>query len=136
MVRWELRTRPFLRTTEFLWQEGHTAHATEAEAEFETLQMLDIYADFAINEAAIPVIKGRKSEREKFAGALRTYTIEAMMGDTKALQSGTSHNLGQNFAKAFDIKYVDVNNELQHVLDDFVGTQHPHDRRGGHGAWR
>src|SRR5688572_8754603 len=115
VVRWELRTRPFLRTTEFSWQEGHTAHATEAEAEFETRQMLDIYADFAINEAAIPVIQGKKSEREKFAGAVHTYTIEAMMGDTKALQSGTSHNLGQNFAKAFDIKYVDVNNELQHV---------------------
>jgi prolyl-tRNA synthetase len=114
VVRWELRTRPFLRTTEFLWQEGHTAHATEAEAEAETIQMLDVYADFAINEAAIPVIKGRKSEREKFAGAVHTYTIEAMMGDTKALQSGTSHNLGQNFAKAFGIQYVDENNEYQH----------------------
>ncbi len=106
VVRWELRTRPFLRTTEFLWQEGHTAHATEDEAEAETMQMLDVYADFAINEAAIPVIKGRKSETEKFAGALRTYTIEAMMRDKRALQSGTSHNLGQNFAKAFNIKYL------------------------------
>jgi prolyl-tRNA synthetase len=114
VVRWELRTRPFLRTTEFLWQEGHTAHGTEAEAEAETLQMLDIYADFVINEAAIPVIKGRKSERERFAGALRTYTIEAMMGDKKALQSGTSHNLGQNFARAFDIKYTDEANNLQY----------------------
>jgi prolyl-tRNA synthetase len=110
VVRWELRTRPFLRTTEFLWQEGHTAHGTEAEAEQETLQMLDIYADFAINEAAIPVVKGRKSEIEKFAGALRTYTIEAMMRDTRALQSGTSHNLGQNFAKAFNIKYLSRQN--------------------------
>ncbi|MEO8607771.1 MAG: proline--tRNA ligase [Chloroflexota bacterium] len=115
VVRWELRTRPFLRTTEFLWQEGHTAHASYDDAEAETMQMLDIYADFAINEAAIPVIKGKKSDREKFAGAKHTYTIEAMMGDTKALQSGTSHNLGQNFAKAFDIKYVDENNEFQHV---------------------
>ncbi len=113
VVRWELRTRPFLRTTEFLWQEGHTAHATEADAEAETIQMLNIYADFAINEAAIPVIRGRKSNIERFAGALRTYTIEAMMGDKKALQSGTSHNLGQNFAKAFNIQYLDEGNERQ-----------------------
>ncbi len=111
VVRWELRTRPFLRTSEFLWQEGHTAHATEEDAEFETLQMLDIYADMAIREAAIPVIKGRKSNNERFAGALRTYTIEAMMRDMRALQSGTSHNLGQNFAKAFNIQYLDENNE-------------------------
>lgn len=110
VVRWELRTRPFLRTAEFLWQEGHTAHATDEEAEAETLQMLDIYADFAINDAAIPVIKGRKSDIEKFAGAVRTYTIEAMMRDKRALQSGTSHNLGQNFAKAFDIKYLSRDN--------------------------
>lgn len=114
VVRWELRTRPFLRTTEFLWQEGHTAHATYEEAAAETQQMLDIYADFAITDAAIPVIKGRKSDREKFAGALYTTTIEAMMGDKKALQAGTSHNLGQNFAKAFDIKYLDPANELQY----------------------
>jgi prolyl-tRNA synthetase len=113
VVRWELRTRPFLRTTEFLWQEGHTAHATHDDAEFETLQMLNIYADFAINDAAIPVIKGRKSNQERFPGALRTYSIEGMMRDTKALQSGTSHNLAQNFAKVFDIKYVDESNELQ-----------------------
>jgi prolyl-tRNA synthetase len=113
VVRWEMRTRPFLRTAEFLWQEGHTAHATEAEAEEETLQMLDVYADVAINEAAIPVIKGLKSANERFAGALRTYSIEAMMGDKKALQSGTSHNLGQNFAKAFDIQYLDRSNERQ-----------------------
>ena len=113
VVRWELRTRLFLRTMEFLWQEGHTAHATHDEAEEETLRMLGVYADFAINEAAIPVIQGRKSNQEKFAGALRSYTIEAMMGDKKALQSGTSHNLGQNFAKAFDIKFTDESNELQ-----------------------
>lgn len=110
VVRWEMRTRPFLRTTEFLWQEGHTAHATDAEAEEETRQMLDIYADFAINDAAIPVVKGLKSDIEKFAGAVRTYTIEAMMRDKKALQSGTSHNLGQNFARAFDIKYLSREN--------------------------
>jgi prolyl-tRNA synthetase len=114
VVRWEMRTRLFLRTLEFYWQEGHTAHSTAEEAEFETLQMLDIYTDFARNEAAVPVIPGRKSESEKFAGAVRSYTIEAMMGDTKALQAGTSHNLGQNFAKAFDIEYLDENNTLQH----------------------
>ena len=113
VVRWELRTKLFLRTLEFLWQEGHTAHATAEEAEAETLQMLDVYTDFAMNDAAIPVIKGRKSDSEKFAGAVRSYTIEAMMGDKKALQSGTSHFLGQNFAKAFDIKYLDQDNELQ-----------------------
>ena len=113
VVRWELRTRPFLRTSEFLWQEGHTAHATDAEAEEETLRMLEIYADVAVNEAAIPVISGRKSNIERFAGAIRTYTIEAMMGDKRALQAGTSHNLGQNFARAFDIQYLDENNEQQ-----------------------
>ena len=114
VVRWELRTRPFLRTAEFLWQEGHTAHATHDEAESETLQMLDIYADFAINDAAIPVIKGEKSRMERFAGALRTYTIEAMMRDKRALQSGTSHNLGQNFAKAFDIRYLAESNNQEY----------------------
>ncbi len=114
VVRWEMRTRLFLRTCEFYWQEGHTAHATAKEAEEETLRMLDQYADFAVNEAAVPVIKGRKSEAEKFAGAQHSYTIEAMMGDTRALQSGTSHNLGQNFAKAFDIKYLDETNNLQY----------------------
>jgi len=108
-----MRTRLFLRTLEFYWQEGHTAHASYEEAEEETLRILEIYTRFATDDAAIPVIPGRKSEKEKFAGALRSYTIEAMMGDTKALQSGTSHNLGQNFAKAFDIKYLDPNNELQ-----------------------
>jgi prolyl-tRNA synthetase len=114
VVRWEMRTKLFLRTMEFWWQEGHTAHATHGEAEAETMQMLNAYADFAINDAAIPVIAGRKSESEKFAGALRSYSIEAMMGDTKALQAGTSHDLGQNFAKAFNIQYLDKNNELQH----------------------
>ena len=114
VVRWELRTRLFLRTMEFLWQEGHTAHATAQEGQEETLRMLDVYADFAIKDAAIPVIRGRKSESEKFPGADTSYSIEAMMGDGRALQSGTSHNLGQNFAKAFEIKYLDRNNELQY----------------------
>jgi prolyl-tRNA synthetase len=114
VVRWELRTKLFLRTLEFYWQEGHTAHATSDEAQEETLRMLDVYADFAINEAAVPVIKGIKSENEKFAGAVQSTTIEAMMGDTRALQSGTSHFLGQNFAKAFNIQYLDVNNTLQY----------------------
>ena len=114
VVRWEMRTRLFLRTLEFYWQEGHTAHATEKEAEEETLRMLDIYTRFAIDEAAVPVIPGRKSSTEKFAGAIHSYSIEAMMGDTKALQAGTSHLLGQNFARAFNIQYLDVNNELQY----------------------
>jgi len=114
VVRWEMRTRLFLRTTEFLWQEGHTAHATAEEAIEETLRMLDVYADFATQDAAIPVIKGRKSESEKFAGAVQSYSIEAMMGNKWALQAGTSHFLGQNFAKAFDITYLDRNNELQY----------------------
>jgi prolyl-tRNA synthetase len=113
VVRWEMRTRLFLRTTEFLWQEGHTAHATRQEAVDETLRMLDVYTDFAVKEAAIPVIQGRKSESEKFAGAVASYTIEAMMKDGKALQSGTSHFLGQNFARAFDIQFLDENNEKQ-----------------------
>jgi prolyl-tRNA synthetase len=115
VVRWEMRTRLFLRTTEFLWQEGHTAHATAEEAQEETLRMLDVYTEFAVEDAAIPVIPGRKSESERFAGAVTSYTIEAMMGDYKALQSGTSHFLGQNFAKAFDIRFLDENNELQYV---------------------
>jgi len=114
VVRWEMRTKLFLRTLEFFWQEGHTAHATLEEAEAETLQMIEIYRDFAENEAAVPVIVGRKSDSERFAGADQTYSIEAMMGDGKALQSGTSHNLGQNFAKAFEIKYLDKNGVLQH----------------------
>ncbi len=115
VVRWEMRTRLFLRTMEFLWQEGHTAHATAEEAEEEARRMLDVYEDFLHNEAAIPVVKGQKSEIEKFAGALRSYTVEAMMGNKWALQAGTSHNLGQNFAKAFNIRYLDRNNELQYV---------------------
>jgi prolyl-tRNA synthetase len=114
VVRWELRTRLFLRTLEFYWQEGHTAHASETEAREETLRMLDVYADFAINEGAVPVIKGVKSAQEKFAGANMSTTIEAMMGDTKALQSGTSHFLGQNFARAFNIQFLDENNTLQY----------------------
>jgi prolyl-tRNA synthetase len=115
VVRWEMRTRLFLRTTEFLWQEGHTAHATAQEAQEETLRILDVYTDFAVADAAIPVIPGRKSDSEKFAGAVTSYTIEAMMGDYKALQAGTSHFLGQNFAKAFDIKYLNEINELEYV---------------------
>jgi prolyl-tRNA synthetase len=114
VVRWELRTKLFIRTLEFYWHEGHTAHATAEEAEERTRLMLDLYTDFSINEAAIPVIGGVKSEMERFAGAQDTLTMEAMMGDGKALQSGTSHNLGQNFAKAFDIQYLDQNNELQY----------------------
>jgi prolyl-tRNA synthetase len=114
VVRWELRTKLFLRTLEFFWQEGHTAHATLEEAEAETRQMLDIYTDFAVRDAAIPVIPGRKSDSERFAGADVTYSIEAMMGDGKALQAGTSHNLGQNFAKAFEIKYLDKTGVQQH----------------------
>ncbi len=107
VVRWEMRTRLFLRTTEFLWQEGHTAHATYEEAEEETLKILEVYRKFAEDYMAIPVLIGKKSESEKFAGAKHTYCIEAMMQDKKALQSGTSHNLGQNFAKAFDVKFQD-----------------------------
>ncbi len=114
VLRWELRTRLFLRTAEFWWQEGHTAHATAAEAEEETRRMLDVYADFAVNDGAIPVIPGMKSESEKFAGAVRSYSIEAMMGDRKALQAGTSHFLGQNFARAFNIQFQAQNNELQY----------------------
>jgi prolyl-tRNA synthetase len=114
VVRWERRPRLFLRTTEFLWQEGHTAHATREEAEEETIRMLGVYADFAENDAAIPVIQGRKSESEKFAGGVASYSIEAMMGNRWALQAGTSHFLGQNFSRAFDITYLDPNNELQY----------------------
>lgn len=114
VVRWELRTRLFLRTMEFLWQEGHTVHATYEEAQEETLRILDLYADFASHDAAIPVIVGRKSETEKFPGALASYAIEAMMGDRRALQAGTSHNLGQNFAKAFEVTFLDEHNETQY----------------------
>lgn len=115
VMRWELRTRPFLRTAEFWWQEGHTAHVSEADAEEETLKILyEVYADFAEQVMAVPVIRGLKSEKEKFPGALRSYCIEAMMQDGRALQAGTSHNLGQNFARAFDITYTDHQNSVQH----------------------
>jgi len=114
VMRWEKRTTLFLRTSEFLWQEGHTAHRTLEEAEERTLQMLEVYRACAEEDAAIPVITGRKSENEKFAGALRTYSIEAMMGDGKALQSGTSHNLGNNFAKSFDIQYLDSDGQRKY----------------------
>jgi prolyl-tRNA synthetase len=115
VVRWEMRTRLFLRTTEFLWQEGHTAHATAVEAVAETRQMLDVYAQFAEEWMALPVIKGVKTENERFAGAVDTYCIEALMQDGKALQAGTSHFLGQNFAKAFEVKFSDKNNQLEYV---------------------
>ena len=115
VLRWEMRTRLFLRTTEFLWQEGHTAHATAEEAEEEALRMLNVYRTFAEECVAMPVIAGKKSDREKFAGALHTYTIEALMQDGKALQAGTSHNLGQNFAKAFDVTFQDQNGKQQWV---------------------
>ncbi len=115
VFRWEMRTRMFLRTAEFLWQEGHTAHATKEEAEAKAIEMLNVYAEFAEKYMALPVIKGIKTANERFAGALETYTIEAMMQDGKALQSGTSHFLGQNFAKAFDVKFIDKENKLQDV---------------------
>ncbi len=115
VVRWEMRTRLFLRTTEFLWQEGHTAHSTKEEAEAETVQMLNVYADFAEQYMAVPVVKGVKTENERFAGAVDTYCIEALMQDGKALQAGTSHFLGQNFAKAFDVKFADKDNKLDYV---------------------
>ena len=115
VVRWEKETRPFLRSREFLWQEGHTAHATAEEAEERTVQMLNVYADFCENVLAMPVVKGKKTEKEKFAGAEATYTIEALMHDGKALQSGTSHNFGDGFAKAFGIQYTDKDNKLQYV---------------------
>src|SRR5215472_1432570 len=116
VMRWEMRSRPFLRTTEFLWQEGHTVHVDHEDAERETLLILhDVYADFVEKEMAVPVIKGIKTEKEKFAGALRSYSMEAMMQDGRALQAGTSHNLGQNFAKAFGIQYADKNNQMQYA---------------------
>lgn len=115
VVRWEKTTRPFLRSMEFLWQEGHTAHATEEEAEARTIQMLNLYADFCEQVLAMPVIRGRKTDKEKFAGAQATYTIEALMHDGKALQSGTSHNFGDGFARAFNIQYTDKDNKLQFV---------------------
>ncbi len=122
VVRWEMRTRLFLRTTEFLWQEGHTAHATEEEAEAETLMILGIYRRFAEEWMAMPVLTGRKTDSEKFAGALRTYAIEALMQDNKALQAGTSHNLGQNFAKAFDVTFQTAEGGLEHVWNTSWGV--------------
>lgn len=115
VVRWELRTRPFLRTLEFLWQEGHTAHATAEEAAAEAQRMLEVYRNFAVNEAAVPVVAGKKTSREKFAGAVRSFSIEALLRDGKALQSATSHDLGQNFARAFDIQFLDADNQRRYV---------------------
>ena len=122
VMRWEKRTALFLRTSEFLWQEGHTAHRTLEEAEERTLEMLEVYRAFAEEDAAIPVITGRKSENEKFAGALRTYSIEAMMGDGKALQAGTSHNLGHNFAKSFDIQFLDADGQRKYCATTSWGV--------------
>lgn len=122
VVRWEKATRPFLRTSEFLWQEGHTLHATAEEAQEETLKMLEVYREFAENVLAIPVFCGRKSEREKFAGAAATYSIEAMMQDGRALQAGTSHNLGQHFAKVFDIKFLDKDGSHKYAWQTSWGT--------------
>ncbi len=122
VVRWEKTTRPFLRTTEFLWQEGHTVHATPEESEKETIDILNLYADFCENTLAIPVIKGRKTDKEKFAGAKATYTIESLMHDGKALQNGTSHNFGDGFAKAFNIRYTDKNGQLQYVHETSWGV--------------
>ncbi|MCM1222257.1 MAG: proline--tRNA ligase, partial [Lachnospiraceae bacterium] len=121
VVRWEKETRPFLRSREFLWQEGHTAHATAEEAEERTVQMLNVYADFCEETLAIPVVRGKKTEKEKFAGAEATYTIEALMHDGKALQSGTSHNFGDGFAKAFGIQYTDKDNKLKYVYQTSWG---------------
>src|SRR5687767_8816564 len=122
VVRWEMRTRLFLRTLEFLWQEGHTAHATHDEAEEETRRMLGVYRDFAEGWMAMPVVTGQKTEAEKFAGALRTYAIEAMMQDNKALQAGTSHNLGQNFSKAFDLKFQAESGEVEYAWNTSWGV--------------
>src|SRR5690349_22456526 len=122
IVRWELRTRLFLRTTEFLWQEGHTAHATEADAEAEARQMLGVYRKFQEEWVAMPVLTGRKTESEKFAGALRTYAVEALMQDNKALQAGTSHNLGQNFARAFNVQYQTAAGGLEYVWNTSWGV--------------
>jgi len=122
VVRWEMRTRLFLRTTEFLWQEGHTAHATETEAVEEALKMLEVYKTVAQDYMAMPVLTGEKTEKEKFAGAVNTYSIEAMMGDRKALQAGTTHYLGQNFAKAFDVKFQNVNNVQEYVYASSWGV--------------
>ena len=132
VVRWEKVTRLFLRTTEFLWQEGHTAHETAEEAQEETLQMLGVYKDFAETELAMPVMDGQKTESEKFAGADRTYSIEALMRDGRALQAGTSHNLGQNFAKSYEIKFQARDKSVQYVLHHVVGRLDADDRRRDH----
>ena len=136
VVRWEKRTLPFLRTTEFLWQEGHTAHETETEAREETNQMLDIYRDFAENFLAIPVIIGQKTPSERFAGAVDTYSIEAMMKDGRAVQAGTSHYLGNKFAVAFDIKYLDRENTQQFAHTTSWGVSTQTDWCADHGSWR
>ena len=133
VVRWEKVTRPFLRTTEFLWQEGHTAHETEQEAEEETLRMLGVYKDFAEHELALPVLDGLKTENEKFAGAVRTYSIEALMRDGRALQVGTSHHLGQNFSKVFDIRFQARDKSLQYVWQTSWGMS---TRVIGVSSWR
>ena len=122
VVRWEKVTRPFLRTSEFLWQEGHTAHRNEEDAQEETLKMLEVYRDFVENDLAVPVVTGQKTDNEKFAGALRTYSIEGLMSDGKALQAGTSHNLGEHFAKVFDITYLDSDGELKYVWQTSWGV--------------
>jgi prolyl-tRNA synthetase len=122
VVRWELRTRLFLRTTEFLWQEGHTAHATEAEAEAEAIQMLNVYRTFMEDWIAMPVVTGRKTDSERFAGALRTFGLEALMQDNKALQAGTSHNLGQNFARVFDVRFQTEEGGLDYVWNTSWGV--------------
>ena len=122
VMRWEMRTRLFLRTSEFLWQEGHTAHATHEEALEEVHRMLDVYADFAENVMAMPVIRGKKTDSEKFAGACRAICIEAMMQDGKALQAGTSHDLGQNFGKAFDVKFQNKAGEIEYVWQTSWGV--------------
>ena len=129
VVRWEKVTRPFLRTTEFLWQEGHTAHETEDEAQEETLKILALYKEFCENVLAMPVVDGQKSDSEKFAGASKTYSIEALMGDGRALQAGTSHNLGQNFAKAFEIQFQGRDKTLQHAWTTSWGVIDAADRR-------
>ena len=125
VVRWEMRTRLFLRTAEFLWQEGHTAHSTAEEAVKETLQMLDVYAEFAETYMAMPVVKGVKTPNERFAGAIDTYCIEGLMQDGKALQAGTSHFLGQNFAKAFDVQFATKEGGLDYVWGTSLGREHP-----------
>lgn len=122
VVRWEKTTRPFLRTSEFLWQEGHTVHSTQEEAEEEALKMLEVYKEFVESELAIPVVSGLKTEREKFAGALRTYTIEALMADGRALQAGTSHNLGQHFSRVFDIQFLDKDKQLKYAWQTSWGV--------------